>query len=53
MAVQVSLRLRERGSGAVLSVSTYHMPCMFELPRVMTIHAALAAQHAHVRPTAC
>jgi hypothetical protein len=45
----VSVRLRERSSGAVLSVSTYHMPCIYWMPPVMTIHASLAAQHAHVR----
>jgi 2',5'-phosphodiesterase len=26
-------------------VSTYHMPCIFKIPSVMTIHSALAAQH--------
>jgi 2',5'-phosphodiesterase len=26
-------------------VGTYHMPCMFKLPGVMTIHTALSAQH--------
>mmetsp|Transcript_21305 Transcript_21305/g.37290 ORF Transcript_21305/g.37290 Transcript_21305/m.37290 type:complete len:427 (-) Transcript_21305:287-1567(-) len=42
------LRARARGPsgdrGALL-VGTYHMPCMFRNPEVMTLHAALAAQH--------
>lgn len=28
-------------------VSTYHMPCAFQNPPLMTIHAALAAQFVH------
>lgn len=42
----VSARVRDREGGARLAVTTYHMPCLFLQPQVMTIHAALAAQHA-------
>ena len=50
----VSLKLKDVASGVVLAVSTYHMPCIFWAPSVMTIHTALAVQHAHVRvPLLC
>lgn len=41
----VFVRLRSRDSGAVFCVATYHMPCMFFNPPVMTVHAALAVQY--------
>ena len=28
-----------------LIAGTYHMPCMFQQPRVMVVHCALSAQH--------
>lgn len=44
----VSLRLADRSDpDAKFSVSTYHMPCAFYDPPMMTIHSALSAQHAH------
>ena len=45
----VSARLRCKRSGKLVSVTTYHMPCLFGSDakcQVMTYHAALAAQHA-------
>eukprot|EP00047_Mylnosiga_fluctuans_P001709 m.221555 g.221555 ORF g.221555 m.221555 type:complete len:351 (-) comp10609_c0_seq1:325-1377(-) len=30
---------------ATLCIGNYHMPCMFDQPKVMTIHAALFAMH--------
>mmetsp|Transcript_42449 Transcript_42449/g.133096 ORF Transcript_42449/g.133096 Transcript_42449/m.133096 type:complete len:383 (-) Transcript_42449:128-1276(-) len=45
--VQVSVNLADAKTGEQFSVSTYHMPCMFRDPDVMTIHCALSAQHAH------
>ena len=44
--VSVSLRDKTSASAKDFCVSTYHMPCMFRRPDVMTIHASLAAQHA-------
>lgn len=41
----VSLKLRpRRGENKPFVVSTYHMPCAYWAPKVMVIHAALAAQ---------
>jgi len=42
--VLLTVSLRERKSGAVFSVSNYHMPCAFFAPPVMNIHADLAAR---------
>jgi 2',5'-phosphodiesterase len=45
----VSAKLRCKRSGQTFAVSTYHMPCLFgsdQKCQVMSIHAALAAQHA-------
>jgi endonuclease/exonuclease/phosphatase family metal-dependent hydrolase len=44
----ISVRLKDRSKPENLPfcVSTYHMPCSFRKPQVMTIHAALSAQHA-------
>eukprot|EP00933_Yihiella_yeosuensis_P049399 TRINITY_DN4626_c0_g1_i2.p1 TRINITY_DN4626_c0_g1~~TRINITY_DN4626_c0_g1_i2.p1 ORF type:complete len:582 (-),score=80.72 TRINITY_DN4626_c0_g1_i2:69-1814(-) len=43
----VAIKLRpKKGSGKVFTVATYHMPCVYWLPEVMTIHTALAAQYA-------
>lgn len=47
--ILLSARLKCRASGALFSVSTYHMPCLFGSDsklQVMTVHAALAARHA-------
>jgi len=43
----ISMRLAPKGSGGggAFVVGTYHMPCMFRTPAVMTIHCALSAQH--------
>ncbi|KAG5183608.1 Endonuclease/exonuclease/phosphatase [Tribonema minus] len=46
----VFVRLRRRAGGGgggarPVCVATYHMPCAFRVPPMMTIHAALAAQH--------
>ena len=46
----VSLRLRPIRYGISQHdfwVSTYHMPCVFKIPAVMTIHTALAIQHVY------
>ncbi len=37
-------RLRDTATNTAFCVATYHMPCAFWAPPVMTIHAALAAQ---------
>ena len=44
-----SVLLRPRGSAAAapFAVSCYHMPCLFMNRSFMTLHCALAAQHAH------
>lgn len=44
-------RLRPKATGTgkqnagAFCVGTYHMPCMFLVPPVMTIHASMAIQH--------
>eukprot|EP00697_Spironema_sp_BW2_P017392 gnl/Spiro4/9064_TR4780_c0_g1_i1.p1 gnl/Spiro4/9064_TR4780_c0_g1~~gnl/Spiro4/9064_TR4780_c0_g1_i1.p1 ORF type:complete len:393 (+),score=116.65 gnl/Spiro4/9064_TR4780_c0_g1_i1:56-1180(+) len=40
----IALRLRERATNAEFVVGTYHMPCAFTMPQVMTMHAAMVAQ---------
>ena len=40
----VAARLVCKASGRRLCVATYHMPCVFWAPRVMTIHTALLFQ---------
>ncbi len=42
----VFTRLRDVQTDGQLAVACYHMPCAFQSPAVMTIHAALAAQKA-------
>jgi hypothetical protein len=44
MNIMVFARLKEKSSGKIVCVGTYHMPCMFWLPSVMVMHAALASQ---------
>jgi exonuclease III len=39
-------RLRDVKTGAAFCVASYHMPCAYYAPKVMTIHVALAAQKA-------
>jgi 2',5'-phosphodiesterase len=42
----VCMRLQDKATPKQeFVVGTYHMPCMFQLPGVMTIHTALSAQH--------
>eukprot|EP00899_Mesostigma_viride_P005515 jgi/Mesvir1/14965/Mv14631-RA.1 len=41
------VRLKERESGGVLVVGTYHMPCVYWNEKVMAIHAAMAVQYMH------
>lgn len=41
----VSVRLRHKGSGNSFVVSTYHMPCLFRMPKTMLIHSALLLRH--------
>eukprot|EP00240_Pyramimonas_obovata_P003883 CAMPEP_0118938880 /NCGR_PEP_ID=MMETSP1169-20130426/27320_1 /TAXON_ID=36882 /ORGANISM="Pyramimonas obovata, Strain CCMP722" /LENGTH=374 /DNA_ID=CAMNT_0006882977 /DNA_START=262 /DNA_END=1386 /DNA_ORIENTATION=+ len=41
-----TVKLQCDATGSVFSVSTYHMPCAFWAPKVMTIHTALCAQFA-------
>mmetsp|Transcript_16263 Transcript_16263/g.30377 ORF Transcript_16263/g.30377 Transcript_16263/m.30377 type:complete len:452 (-) Transcript_16263:246-1601(-) len=43
----IALQLRCKQSAQSFYVGTYHMPCVFRIPEVMTIHAALASQHLH------
>eukprot|EP00667_Euglena_gracilis_P014901 EG_transcript_15463 len=40
----VFLRLKAKAEERTLCVGTYHMPCIFQHPQVMVIHAALVAQ---------
>lgn len=40
----IALRLRPHGSEASFFVCTYHLPCVWTTPRVMTTHAAMLAQ---------
>lgn len=45
--VQISLRLQNKMLlSEIFCVSTYHMPCAFRDPHVMTFHTALSAHHA-------
>ena len=44
----VSVRLEDRATGGRFCVSNYHMPCVFWSQQFMTVHTALAAQHAKV-----
>jgi endonuclease/exonuclease/phosphatase family metal-dependent hydrolase len=42
----VSVRLQAKATGSKpFLLGTYHMPCMFKIPQVMSIHTALSAQH--------
>lgn len=40
----VFARLRHRVSGQRFAIGTYHMPCKFQVPAMMVIHAALVSQ---------
>lgn len=54
VAIMVSLQTKLLPQLPRLHISTYHMPCMFKLPPMMMIHAALvgqwAQQHANGEP---
>ncbi len=39
-------RLRDRDTNKSFCVTTYHMPCMFRLPKVMVMHTAMLADRA-------
>ena len=41
--VLVTATLRDRSSGRAFCVGNYHMPCAYYAPRVMTMHADMAA----------
>jgi len=41
---QVALKLTSKTSNEKFVVATYHMPCLFNRPKVMMIHAALSCQ---------
>ena len=41
----VYANVKHKKTGVSLGVSTYHMPCMFRNPKVMTLHSALAATY--------
>lgn len=41
----LSVKLEDKQSGQAYYVSTYHMPCAFYAPMVMTLHAEMAAKH--------
>lgn len=43
----VCTRLMDLKSSKEFVLGTYHFPCIFELPAVMVIQAALSAQHIH------
>lgn len=46
----VTVRLKDKETGAIFLVASYHMPCLFGSPekrQTMVIHASLAAQHVH------
>jgi len=43
----VYVRLVHKVSGKPFHLATYHMPCQFRVPSVMTIHAALVQQRLH------
>lgn len=41
----VTVRLRDKATQKSFAVGNYHMPCAYYEPRIMTIHADLAARH--------
>jgi len=41
----ICVRLQDKETSKSFVIGTYHMPCMFNYPSVMVIHAALSAQH--------
>jgi 2',5'-phosphodiesterase len=43
----VTMRLKDKQTGSEFCVATYHMPCVFKTPPIMSIHCALAGQHVH------
>ncbi len=40
----IFLRLEDKAEGNKFGVATYHMPCVFYAPKVMTIHASMLVQ---------
>lgn len=40
----IFLRLQDKESAEKFAVATYHMPCVYYAPKVMTIHAAMLIQ---------
>jgi len=43
--VMISVVLKDKQTKQEFCVSTYHMPCAYYAPMVMTLHAELAARH--------
>lgn len=43
--VLVSATLREKKSGQSFCIGTYHMPCAYYAPMIMTIHSEMAVRH--------
>lgn len=43
--VIITVKLEDKESGRGFVLSTYHMPCAFYAPKVMTIHTEMAARH--------
>jgi 2',5'-phosphodiesterase len=43
--ILVTVKLKDKNSGASFCVGNYHMPCAFFAPKVMTIHTEMAAKH--------
>mmetsp|Transcript_11091 Transcript_11091/g.31889 ORF Transcript_11091/g.31889 Transcript_11091/m.31889 type:complete len:235 (+) Transcript_11091:469-1173(+) len=43
--ILVTATLKDRASGRAFCLGTYHMPCAFYAPQVMTIHSEMAAKH--------
>lgn len=43
--VLVTAKLQDVTTGRKFAIGNYHMPCAYYAPRVMTIHADLAARH--------
>lgn len=43
--VLLTVKLQDKTSGRSFAIGTYHMPCAYKTPKVMTIHTDLAARH--------
>eukprot|EP00934_Nitzschia_sp_Nitz4_P006848 Nitzschia sp. Nitz4//scaffold8_size234185//196928//197965//NITZ4_001292-RA/size234185-processed-gene-0.131-mRNA-1//1//CDS//3329559911//6838//frame0 len=43
--ILLSVKLEDKESGRSFAVGTYHMPCTYYAPKVMTIHVDLAARY--------